>query len=76
MVWSFPRDRNGNFEPALMARYRRRLTGFNQKVVALYARGMSRWETQSHLREPYEVEISPELVSFVPVSLSQAFRNV
>jgi putative transposase len=62
---SIPRDRKGHFEPALIAKYRRRLPGFDRKVIALYARGMSTREIQSHLRELYAVEISPELVSTV-----------
>ena len=65
MDLAIPRDRHGNFEPALIAKYRRRLPGFDQKVIALYARGMSTREIQSHLRELYGVEISPELVSAV-----------
>lgn len=65
MDLSIPRDRHGHFEPALIAKYRRRLPGFDQKVIALYARGMSTREIQSHLRELYGVEISPELVSAV-----------
>lgn len=62
---SIPRDRQGRFEPALIAKYRRRLPGFDQKVIALYARGLSTRDIQSHLRELYGVEISPELVSAV-----------
>jgi putative transposase len=65
MELSIPRDRQGSFEPALIAKYRRRLPGFDQKVIALYARGMSTRDIQSHLRELYGVEISPELVSAV-----------
>jgi transposase-like protein len=65
MDLSIPRDRQGTFEPALIAKYRRRLPGFDQKVIALYARGMSTRDIQSHLRELYGVEISPELVSAV-----------
>ena len=65
MGLAIPRDRHGSFEPALIAKYRRRLPGFDQKIIALYARGMSTREIQSHLRELYGVEISPELVSAV-----------
>jgi putative transposase len=46
-------------------KYQRRFPGFDQKVIALYARGMSTREIQAHLRELYGVEISPELVSAV-----------
>lgn len=65
MDLAIPRDRHGSFEPALIAKYRRRLPGFDQKIIALYARGMSTREIQAHLRELYGVEISPELVSAV-----------
>jgi putative transposase len=62
---SIPRDRQGRFEPQLIAKYQRRFPGFDQKIVALYARGMSTRDIQAHLRELYGTEISPELVSAV-----------
>ena len=62
---SIPRDRHGRFDPQLIAKYQRRFPGFDQKVIALYARGLSTREIQAHLRELYGVEISPELVSAV-----------
>jgi putative transposase len=62
---SIPRDRHGRFDPQLIAKYQRRFPGFDQKVIALYARGMSTRDIQGHLRELYGVEISPELVSAV-----------
>jgi putative transposase len=62
---SIPRDRHGRFDPQLIAKYQRRFPGFDQKVIALYARGMSTRDIQAHLRELYGVEISPELVSAV-----------
>jgi putative transposase len=62
---SIPRDRQGRFDPAIIAKYRRRLPDFDEKVIALYARGMSTRDIQGHLRELYGVEISPELVSAV-----------
>ena len=62
---SIPRDRQGRFEPALIAKYQRRFPGFDQKVIALYARGMTTRDIQAHLREIYGIEISPELVSAV-----------
>lgn len=63
---SIPRDRRGRFEPALIAKYQRRFPGFDQKIIALYARGMTTRNIQAHLRELYGIEISPELVSAVP----------
>jgi len=62
---AIPRDRQGRFEPALIAKYQRRFPGFDQKIIALYARGMTTRDTQAHLRELYGIEISPELVSAV-----------
>ena len=65
LALSIPRDRQGRFEPALIAKYQRRFPGFDEKIIALYARGMSTRDIQAHLRELYGVEISPELVSAV-----------
>lgn len=62
---AIPRDRQGRFEPALIAKYQRRFPGFDQKIIALYARGMTTRDIQAHLRELYGIEISPELVSAV-----------
>jgi putative transposase len=59
-----PRDREGTFEPRLVPK-RRRLAGFDEKVLSLYARGMSTREIQGHLRELYGVEVSPSLISAV-----------
>ncbi len=62
---SIPRDRHGRFDPQLIAKYQRRFPGFDQKIVALYARGMTTRDIQAHLRELYGIEISPDLVSAV-----------
>ena len=60
-----PRDRRSTFDPQLIAKYQRRFPGFDDKIVALYARGMSTREIQGHLRELYGIEVSPDLVSAV-----------
>jgi putative transposase len=60
-----PRDRAGTFEPQLVAKYQRRLEGFDDKVLALYARGMSVRDIQRHLQELYGTEVAPELISRV-----------
>jgi putative transposase len=60
-----PRDRNGTFEPQVVPKHRRRLEGFDEKVLALYARGMSTRDIQGHLRELYGTEISADLISRV-----------
>jgi putative transposase len=60
-----PRDRRGTFEPKLVAKHQRRLEGFDDKVLALYARGMSVRDIQAHLRDLYGTEVAPELISRV-----------
>jgi len=60
-----PRDRNNHFEPRLIAKHQRSFSGFDDKIIALYARGLSTREIQGHLKEIYDVEVSPELISHV-----------
>jgi transposase-like protein len=60
-----PRDRHGTFEPQLIPKHARRFTGFDEKILALYARGMTVREIQAFLAEMYAVEVSPDLVSTV-----------
>ncbi len=58
-----PRDRNGSFEPQLIKKRETRFDGFDEKIISLYARGMTTREIESHLHEIYGVEVSPGLVS-------------
>jgi len=60
-----PRDREGSFEPELIGKHERRFTGFDDKIIAMYARGMTVREIQAFLAEMYAVEVSPELISSV-----------
>lgn len=60
-----PRDREGSFEPQLVRKRERRLTGFDDRILALYARGMSVRDIKGHLQEMYGVEVSPDLISRV-----------
>jgi len=60
-----PRDRQATFDPQLIAKYQRRFPGFDDKIVSMYARGMSTREIAGHLRELYGIEVSPDLVSAV-----------
>ena len=60
-----PRDREGTFEPRLIGKHERRFTGFDDKVLALYARGMTVREIQGFLADMYGVEVSPDLISTV-----------
>ena len=71
---SVPRDRNGDFEPQLVRKRQRRLPGFDDKVIALYARGMTTREIQGHLQELYGVEVSPTLISSVTDSVLEDVR--
>jgi putative transposase len=60
-----PRDREGTFEPRFIPKHERRFTGFDEKILALYARGMTVREIQGFLAEMYAVEVSPDLISTV-----------
>src|SRR6266576_4139328 len=60
-----PRDRNGTFEPQVVRNGQTRLEGFNERIIALYARGMTTRDIRAHLREMYDVEVSPDLISRV-----------
>ncbi len=60
-----PRDRAGSFEPILIPKHERRFTGFDDKIIAMYARGMTVREIQAFLAEQYATEVSPEFISSV-----------
>ena len=60
-----PRDRDGSFDPLLIPKHERRFTGFDDKIIAMYARGMTAWEIQGFLAEQYGTEVSPEFISSV-----------
>lgn len=60
-----PRDRNASFEPLLIPKHERRFTGFDDKIIAMYARGMTVREVQGFLADQYGVEVSPEFISSV-----------
>ena len=60
-----PRDRDGSFEPVLIPKHERRFTGFDEKIIAMYARGMTMREVQGFLLDSYGVEVSPEFISSV-----------
>jgi putative transposase len=60
-----PRDRQGTFEPKIVRKRQRRFVGFDDKILALYARGMSTRDIQAHLAEIYGVDVSPDLISSV-----------
>jgi putative transposase len=64
-----PRDRNGTFEPQLIAKHQRRLSGFDEKILALYAKGMTTRDIQEVVKELYGVDVSPTLVSEITADL-------
>jgi putative transposase len=70
-----PRDREGTFEPKLVKKHQRRLEGFDEKVIALYAHGMTTRDIQHHLRELYGTDVSPELISRATDGVLDEFRT-
>jgi putative transposase len=69
-----PRDRNGEFSPQLIQKNQTRWTGFDDKILSLYARGMTTREIQGHLEEMYQVEVSPSLISEVTDAVMEDAR--
>jgi putative transposase len=65
MELAIPRDRQSSFDPQLIAKYQRRFPGFDEKIVSMYARGMSTREIAGHVRDLYGVDVSPDLISAV-----------
>ncbi|MFT3925436.1 MAG: IS256 family transposase [Myxococcales bacterium] len=74
VVVSVPRDRDGTFEPQLIGKHQRRLDGFDEKVLALYARGMTTRDISAHLRELYGTEVSHDLISRATEHVIDEFR--
>lgn len=69
-----PRDRNSSFEPQIVPKGQTRFSGFDDKILSLYARGMTTREIQSHLEEIYKVEVSPALISSVTDAVMEEVR--
>jgi putative transposase len=70
-----PRDRGGTFEPKLVAKGQTRFDGFDDKILSLYARGMTVREIQGHLAELYGVEVSPDLISRITDAVLDEVRE-
>jgi putative transposase len=66
-----PRDRNGSFEPKLIGKHQRRLAGFDEKILALYSKGMTTRDIQEVVQELYGVDVSPTLVSEITADLDR-----
>ena len=69
-----PRDRQGSFEPKIVAKGQSRFTGFDDKIISMYARGMSTREIQGHLEEFYRIEVSPTLISNVTEAILEEVK--
>lgn len=69
-----PRDRNGEFEPRMVRKNQTRWTGFDDKILSMYSRGMSTRDIQGHLEEMYGVEVSPSLISDVTDGVMEQAR--
>jgi len=69
-----PRDRNGTFEPKIVGKGQTRFTGFDDKILSMYARGMSTRDIQGHLQEIYGIEVSPALISEVTDGVMEEVR--
>ena len=70
-----PRDRNGSYEPKIIGKGQTRFTGFDDKIISMYARGMSTREIQGHLEEIYKVEVSPTLISNVTEEVMEEVKS-
>jgi putative transposase len=70
-----PRDREGSFEPIVIPKHQRRLEGFDEKVLALYSRGMTMRDIQAHLRELYGTDVSHELISEATEGVMEEMRT-
>ena len=69
-----PRDRSGSFEPKIVGKHERHFDGFDDKILSMYARGMSVRDIRAHLAEIYGVEVSPELISRVTDAVVDELR--
>ncbi|KRB85315.1 transposase [Sphingomonas sp. Root710] len=65
LTLAIPRDRAGTFDPKLIAKYQRRFPGFDEKIVSMYARGMTVRQIRGHLEELYGIDVSPDLISTI-----------
>ena len=70
-----PRDRNGSFEPKIVRKRQRRFVGFDEKILALYSRGLSTRDISAHLQEIYGVKVSRELISKVTDAVMDDVRE-
>ena len=69
-----PRDRNGSFEPQIVGKGQTRFTGFDDKIISMYSRGMTTREIEGHLKEMYGIEVSPGLISNVTEAVMEEVK--
>ena len=70
-----PRDRNGTFEPQIVEKGQRRFSGFDEKILSMYARGMTTRDIEGHLKEMYGIEVSPTLISNVTEAVLEEVKT-
>ena len=75
MEISTPRDRDATFEPQIIKKGQRRFEGFDDKIISMYARGMSVNEIRGHLEEIYGLEVSKDLISTVTDAVMEEVRD-
>src|SRR3990170_4723567 len=75
LTLSTPRDRDGTFEPLLIPKHQRRVPGFDEKILALYAKGMTTRDIQEIVKELYGVEVSPTLISEITADLDAEVKT-
>ena len=71
---TIPRDRDARFTPQLLPKHQRRVPGFDERILSLYAPGMSTREMAAHLQEMWGVEISPTLISTITDTVADEVR--
>jgi putative transposase len=70
-----PRDRNGSFEPEIVSKGQTRFSGFDDKIISMYSRGMTTREIEGHLKEMYGVDVSPTLISNVTEAVMEEVKT-
>lgn len=75
MALETPRDRQGTFEPKIIGKGQTRFTGFDDKIISMYSRGMSTREIQGHLEDVYQVDVSPALISTVTDAVMEEVKT-